>query len=722
MSWLTWADKLRRNPEEAVSDLLHGVANINPFERITPHEFLLAVLPRSSRSVNRNLLGDPSAKIPESSTTADLPALLDKGLVAWLLKQRGVPLPAARKLSAYAAQVCEALQWPVYFNLPSSFETLKTERARWLPWFSSLTITAYRDPEYDYWQVFAAKQSDDSLQFDWRSFVVEAGRTRSNRYLNLGLLALARLPLSEQDSLRNLRLQVQALLTRYQRRKSWGKPALEELVASLRQVMARNLSMGMDKYQTFLSELLQPLGEQQVTAVLEMLFKVPAKRQPTSTVRVTAALSPPTPKHEVDKAVQSVNQSSNLMQAWGAISGLLIKYETYLRRSGETYNFVTTLDRCVRAFCNKYTLTDPEIQRHVFQWIYIALRVDANNPRLWMLWQLALRQARQRKRSQWVLWEMTRRFPEQLPCRVELARQLAESGTADEQAQSRQLLQQVLAIDPSYLHAHSTLAQLAIHRDDWDRALTHANNGLQVDPDNESCAVLQAAAYKRRDGPGDLQTAIDQLQQYLKRNPNKQTAKDYLNDLLKRQQHPKQVRQDFFKVEAGDTGSGIADRPETDPAWTAFAESINTWVAATAPSSSITETSFSNTPDGRVLPLFQALHDAVTSQHFDDDILDSYDDMAKQEFPLETRLWRYLQSLHQKTDVNDTKKLVDQWLENEKEFLQKEKDTSWLTYLNQRWNNIQTSGEINTVAIWLRELLDRYPPLPAVLLTDYSPA
>ena len=264
------------------------------------------------------------------------------------------------------------------------------------------------------------------------------------------------------------------------------------------------------------------------------------------------------------------------------------------------------------------------------------MRVDANNPTLWMLWQLALRQARQRKRSQWVLWEMTRRFPEQLPCRVELARQLAESGTADEQAQSRQLFQQVFAIDPSNVHAHSTLAQLAIDRGDWNRALTHANNGLQVDPDNESCAVLQAAAYKRRDGPGDLQTAIDQLQQYLKRNPNKQTAKKHLNDFLKRQQHPKQVSQDFSKVEAGDTGSGIADRPETDPAWTAFAESINTWVTATAPSSSITETSFSNTPDGRVLPLFQALHDAVTSQHFDDDILDSYDDVAKQEFPLET--------------------------------------------------------------------------------------
>ena len=60
----------------------------------------------------------------------------------------------------------------------------------WLGWCASLTVSAFRDPEYDYWQVLAAQQTDDSLQFFWRSCVLDAGRSRSLRYLNLGLLAL----------------------------------------------------------------------------------------------------------------------------------------------------------------------------------------------------------------------------------------------------------------------------------------------------------------------------------------------------------------------------------------------------------------------------------------------------------------------------------------------------------------------------------------------------
>src|SRR3989339_337632 len=190
MSWHTWADELRSSPQQAVADLLRGAASISPFDRATPHEFLLAVLPRSSRLVTRALLGEPSSVTPEPDPTTDLPAYLDEGLAAWLLAQRNTPLPAARKLGAYAAQVCEALQWPLYFALPQTYATLQAERAHWLPWLGSLTLTAYRDPEYDYWQVLAALQRDDALQFFWQSFVVEAGRTRSSRYLNLGLLAL----------------------------------------------------------------------------------------------------------------------------------------------------------------------------------------------------------------------------------------------------------------------------------------------------------------------------------------------------------------------------------------------------------------------------------------------------------------------------------------------------------------------------------------------------
>lgn len=202
MSWQRWADALRQEPRQAVADLLRGAADVSPYERIAPHEFLLAVLPRGSRLVNQTLLGEPPTRSTETDMSADLPALVDTGLSAWLLAQREAALPPARKLGAYAAQVCEALQWPLYFALPQTRAVLLAERAQWLRWLGSLTLSAYRDPEYDYWQVLASKQADDNLQFFWQSFLVEAGRTRSSRYLNLGLLALARLPLSEDDSLR----------------------------------------------------------------------------------------------------------------------------------------------------------------------------------------------------------------------------------------------------------------------------------------------------------------------------------------------------------------------------------------------------------------------------------------------------------------------------------------------------------------------------------------
>ena len=188
-----------------------------------------------------------------------------------VMTQRQAPQPPARKLGAYAAQVCEALQWPLYFALPQTRAALQTDRAQWLTWLGSLTLSAYLDPEYDYWQVLASQQTNDQLQFFWQSFVVEAGRTRSARYLNLGLLASAKLPLSEDDSLRNLRLQMQALINRYQRRKGWGTAALKELAQALSGVMARNPSLNATHYREILVGLLSPLGNDKSASVLNLL-------------------------------------------------------------------------------------------------------------------------------------------------------------------------------------------------------------------------------------------------------------------------------------------------------------------------------------------------------------------------------------------------------------------------------------------------------------------
>lgn len=705
MSWRTWAEVLRQAPQQAVTDLLRGAADITPYERAAPHEFLLAVLPRQRRVVQERLLGEPAGQGQDADL--DLPDRLDAGLAEWLRAQRLAPPPQGRKLSAYAAQVCEALQWPLYFDLPLARAVLLADRALWLQWTARLSLSAYRDPEYDYWQVLASRQDDD-LQFHWHSFVVEAGRTRSQRYLNLGLLALARLPLSEEDSLRNPRLQIQALVQRYSRRKGWGTAALEELADNLRGVMARNPSLPAAEYRMFLRELLIPLGENKAASVLGLLGLAGAGQQTRGAYAgVSYKQEPPGLANDTDAAVQAVRHADNLAVAWKAISPLLSAHEDYLHKTGDAYYFVRSLDRCARALCDKFPLRDPEIQARLFQWIHLALRLDTENPRLWMLWELALGKADQPQRAQWVLWEMTRRFPEDRHCRLDLARLLADSPDPADQAQVSRLLQQVLQLDPENLHAHSTLAQLAIRRRDWAKALHHAQEGLRIEPENEHCALLLATAHARRNEAGDLQTAIDHLQRFVSRYPGDVKAENYLGKLRQRQQLAVQGR--LAVLEDDEAPATPAAAPaETDAAWSAFAAAIQSWKTA-APL----------TPDDRLLPLPQALNRAVTQGNWQLNVLETYDAATQREFPLETRLWRYLRALRSDAPVAEkerARQTVASWIEGETRAPSQD-SPSWLPYLKQRWTLLDAANDTAWASgeEWLQDLLNRYQPLPAPL-------
>lgn len=705
MSWRAWAEALRQAPLQAVTELLRGTAEITPYERAAPHEFLLGVMPRSGRTVRHRLLGEPEGTAQH--TDQDLLTLLDAGIEDWLLTQRLSPLPGARKLSAYAAQVCEALLWPLYFDLPRTRAALTSHRVDWLQWTRSLTISSYRDPEYDYWQVLAARQDDDALQFFWQSFVVEAGRIRSLRYLNLGLLALARLPLSEDDSLHNLRLQVQALINRYQRRQGWGRMAQEELADNLRGVMARNPSMSVAEYRAFLLTLLAPLKEEKANSVLSLLGLANGVRRSFASPSGLYKLNPPGLADATDAAVATVRRVGSLIEGWQAIQHLLSAHEDYLRKSGDTYYFVRNLDRCARALCERFDLRDPEIQERLFQWIYLALRLEPENSRLWLLWELALRKAHRPQRAEWVLWEMTRRFPEHLPCRVELARLLAESGETSDQAQAQRLLSQVLTLDPKHLHAFSTLAQLAIRRGDWSAALAYAEEGMRIDSGDQACAVLVANALARRNEGDDLQMAIDHLQNFVTRHKGKLRAEDYLNKLLRRQRLAEQGQLTPHEDDERPAATP-ALAMETDSAWRAFADSLH----AQAESATAIDL------DDRVLPLPQSLRLALARDDWGAHTLATFNAVDQQEFPLETRLWRYLQSLRTNAPANEqtqTKQDLLYWMDEE--VRASIRGDSWTTYLEQHRRALDARGDVSLSegVHWLQELLDRHQPLPAPL-------
>lgn len=719
MSWQGWADELRRNPEQAVGDLLRGAADIGTFERAAPYEFLLAILPRDSRILSRRLIGEPDAGATRPEPGADLPDYLDAGLAAWLKTQRETAKPPARKLGAYAAQVCEALQWPLYFPLPQTRSALRDERTLWLQWLSSLTLSAFRDPEHDYWQVLATQQEGDRLQVFWHAFVTEAGRTRSLRFLDLGLLALARLPLSDEDSLRNLRLQVQALVNRHQHRKTWGAPAQQELAEQLRGVMARNPSLSAANYKAFLTELLAPLGEDKTASVLSLLglWSTRASLHRTATVPIDGyKLEPPGLADETDQAVRAVRNSRNLKQAWNAVHPLLSAHEAFMHRSGDAYYFVRNLDRCARALCERYAIPEGQIQGRLFQWIQLVLQMDGDNPRLWMLWELTLRKSDYPQRAQWVLWEMTRRFPDHPQCRVELARLLAVSDDPEEQAQAQRLLRQVLRLDPEHLHAYSTLAQLAIRGGDWSQALRHAQRGLQIDPSDGHCAVLLANAYARRGEPGDLVTAIDHLQRFTAHYRGQLRVEDYLHKLQRRQQSMAQAFDPEHEITGQPTSTADAV-PEVDPAWRAFAESIRTWKAGNESPVPATEELASM---DRVLPLPEALRHAASRGQWESDILERYEANVQREFPLEIRLWRYLQTLHadsaSEANRDRAKQAVETWLEAERKAPSYD-SPSWMPFLTRTWASMAESIEAATTVgtEWLKDQLDRYQPLPPPL-------
>lgn len=698
MSWQNWVEELRQSPQQAVTDLLSGAAAVSPFERAEPHEFLLAILPRGCRTVSQPLLGEKSSAA-DNGLYADLPPLIDRGLSGWLLEQRQSTPPSARKLGAYAARVSEALQWPLYFSLPKTRQALHDERAQWLQWCSSLCTSAYRDPEYDYWQVLASQQTDDSLQFFWRSFVTEAGRTRSLRYLNLGLLALARLPLQEEDSLRNLRLQVQALIDRYRMRQSWGDKAQEDLAQQLRGVMARNPSLLSSQYRSFLSEMLTGLGEHRQLSILSLMGL--AKARPARGAHISYRRDPPGNAEDAGNAVRAVNNAQTLGQAWQAIEPLLTEHEAYVQKCGDAFSFVRTLDQCARALCKRFTLHDPAIQSRLFQWIHLSLRLDAEEPTRWMLWELALRQAGQPQRAQWVLWEMTRRFPDHLPCRVELARLLANSTSKDEQVQANRLLRQVLDLDPEHLHAHSTLAQLAIRDEYWPSAIEHAQHGLNIAPENGHCTVLLANAYARRNGPGDMEMAIAKLRKYTTNYPGNPEVEGYLGRLLNR---TGKASAPVRHLNSQSKNTAPQFPAETDPAWHSFAASLQ-------------DQRTPNTANPVRLPLLpEALHDAAEQQQWQPDVLLNYEATVQQEFPLEVALWRYLQALAAENLPALTRAKSELQARCKAETEAQGSDAQYLTkYLQQREQKLGSIG-LQAGREWLLELLERHRPLPAVLL------
>ena len=231
--------------------------------------------------------------------------------------------------------------------------------------------------------------------------------------------------------------------------------------------------------------------------------------------------------------------------------------------------------------------------------------------------------------------------------------------------------------------------------------------------------MLVAQSYAWRNEPGDLQTAIEHLRHFVTLYSGNVNAEGYLHNLLQRQELALQGQLAVFK-EYEEPVSMETSPAETDPAWLAFAESLRASpFGNTSADSSVGDAGSLD----RVLPLPQALRQAVVQEQWEEDVLDRYEADAEQEFPLETRLWRYLQTLHSgspNSERDRARQAVQACLDAEILALEQNKQDAglWVNYLNKHWEAISASADtaLATSAEWLKVLLDRIRPLPAPLL------
>lgn len=179
-----WLEALQASPEGAVTDLLLGRAAVFPYTR--------ADAPDAARMLVGHLPADDPAR-----------QALASGMSLWLNSRRTEPLPKEpARLQDVVRQASEAFEIVSLVDLAEPALELREKYVRWFEWASRLNLAPSRDARSSYFRMLAITQPTvagrvseaDALAPFWIRLCRESGSTYPNRYLQIGLLGLRRLP------------------------------------------------------------------------------------------------------------------------------------------------------------------------------------------------------------------------------------------------------------------------------------------------------------------------------------------------------------------------------------------------------------------------------------------------------------------------------------------------------------------------------------------------
>lgn len=416
-----WLAEFEAAPDRAFDALIRGVSVPFPYNRAEPRE------------VVATLFGALSDRDP-------LRDVLDRVLGDWLARRRQDP-PAWRAeygMDRYVQELVDALHLVYRLDLRSTAGRLAGDYFAWLGWVRGLVMNSARDPLKEFWNVLAQTQTDGRFVSRWFGLCKEAGVSLPHGYVNVGLLGIRRLPPSGTDPL-DQALSGLAI---------WGahlgerdKPRFQRQWRALRALYPHGSGFWRDHVTPLLKGRTEPFAE---------WWRADLKAGKGGTAKPVAGAIQVPPKERLE-AIKARIGNEPLEWVRPDVERLIADQLRYAEATGVARFVVYTA-----CYIGKRVLSDaPDLAHDLAR---IAVRWEPRNPFGWTLWGHALMALGRGDLAEVVLWETTRRFPNNASSRNTLAGLLAQTGRPEAEALYRDTIRRF----PNDESSHTALAEFLV--------------------------------------------------------------------------------------------------------------------------------------------------------------------------------------------------------------------------------------------------------------------
>ncbi len=396
-------------------------------------------------------------------------AKLGEGLLSWLEERRsdGVARRREHGLNAYLLDLREAFASIHLLKLQDCADALRARKPLYDRWLTPLTISSARDVRLEYWRVLALCPSDASLLPRWVQWVREAGDSSifhyPARYGSVALRALRALPNDEDDRF-NLRVILLALIWRAMDQYPEAKrrsQAINELMTTWREIRAL-YPRSNDFWASLEGQILasMPTSIDQRRWLQTAVGMTPLHLPEGATQGLTRPSDrrPVLPAVEERLSVEEAIRSEAPARSFEKLRAHLAKQSAYASATGDSYFLIRTLSNLGTKWLRGEALPLAALQS-LERMAVDGIDWEPANAYIWSLWTTCLVRQKRFDVAESVMWDMRRRFPENAPCRVELAR-LLMYGPDKRHGDAEALLREAIGRQPLHQFAQVELARL----------------------------------------------------------------------------------------------------------------------------------------------------------------------------------------------------------------------------------------------------------------------